>query len=245
MDSTRLPGKVLLPILGKPVIWHINERLKFSKNIDKICISTSKEQTDDPIVRFAEKNQIEYYRGSKENLVARHLGAADKFGAETIVRITADCPLVDPQIIDALIEIRKKDPIADFISNTKVRTYPVGLDVEVIPRNTLEKILSISDNLVFYEYFISMYIYERSNIFKSVGIQLDKPNLLRWTLDYPEDYEFMKQVFSSLYKEGEIFYMKDILDLLKKKPELGKINSMHNSQFSHLKYKSEKENIKK
>ncbi len=134
----------------------------------------------------------------------------------------------------------QKNPDADFVSNTKVRTYPIGLDVEVIPKKTLERLLPISDNQVFYEYFISMYIYEHSKEFRSIGIQLEKPNLLRWTLDFPEDYEFMKQIFSGLYSHDKIFYMRDILDLLEKKPELILMNSMHNSQFSHLKYQRDK-----
>lgn len=243
MDSSRLPGKVLLPILGKPIIWHIYERLKFSKNIDKICISTSNEKSDDPIIKFAKENNIDYYRGSKENLVSRHLGAAKKFGADIIIRITADCPLIDPAIVDMLLDFYKKNPDADFISNTKIRTYPIGLDVEIIPKKILEKLLPISNNPVFYEYFISMYIYEHPNDFKSVGIRLDKPNLLRWTLDYGEDYEFVKQVYSYLYKEKSIFGMADILQLLKKYPKLGEINTMHISQFSHLKYQRNKNPI--
>lgn len=240
MDSSRLPGKVLLPILGKPVIWHIYERLKFSNNIDKICISTSNETSDEPIIKFAEENGIDYYRGSKENLVSRHLGAAEKFKADTIIRITADCPLVDPTIVDSLLDVYRKNPDMDFISNTKVRTYPIGLDVEIIPTKTLERLLPISNDPIFYEYFISMYIYEHPNDFRSIGTSLDKPNLLRWTLDYIEDYEFVKQVYEYLYKENSIFGMDEILQLLKKHPELSDINSMHNSQFSHLKYQREK-----
>jgi len=240
MDSSRLPGKVLLPILGKPVIWHIYERLKFSNNIDKICISTSNETSDEPIVKFAEENNIDYYRGSKENLVSRHLGAAEKFKADTIIRITADCPLVDPTIVDRLLDLYRENPDVDFLSNTKVRTFPIGLDVEIIPRKTLERLLPISNDPVFYEYFISMYIYEHPNDFRSIGTSLDKPNLLRWTLDYIEDYEFVKQVYGYLYKENSIFGMDEILQLLKKHPELSETNSMHNSQFSHLKYQREK-----
>lgn len=244
MDSSRLPGKVLLPILGKPIIWHIYQRLKFSEKIDKICISTSNEKSDAPIVKFAKENNIDCFQGSKENLVSRHLGAAKKFNADVIIRITADCPLIDPKIIDDLINLYQKNLDIDFLSNTKVRTFPIGLDVEIIPTRTLEKILPISEHPDFYEYFISMYIYEHPEEFTSLGISLDKPNLLRWTLDYMEDYEFIKQIYSNLYKENAIFGMNDIIKLLEKHPELVKINSMHNSQFSHLKYHREKNHAK-
>jgi len=243
INSTRLPGKVLLSILDKPIMWYIYERLKFSKELDEICISTSTDISDDPIVEFAKKNNIKYHRGSEANLISRHLGAARAFNADTVVRITADCPLVDPEVVDELILLYKKNPDADFISNTKVRTYPIGLDVEILPVKTLERLLPISDNPTFYEYFVSMHIYENPQSFKSVGLQLDKPNLLRWTLDYIEDYNFIKEVYSHLYKIGKVFHMRDILELLKQKPELEKINLMHTSQYSHLKYQREKNKI--
>ncbi len=241
MKSKRLTGKVLLPLLGKPVLWRIFERLKFSKKIEKICISTSVDPSNDPIVKFAEENNIDCYRGSEDNLVERHLGAAKFYNADLIVRITADCPLVDPTIIDELVNIYNQNPTVDLVSNTKVRTYPVGLDVEVFPTRTLEKLLKISNNPTFYEFFISMYIYENPQNYKSIGIKLEKPNLLRWTLDYPEDYKFMQEIYNKLYKPEKIFLMNDILLLLKEKPEITKINSAHNSEYSHLKYERTKE----
>ena len=241
MDSTRLSKKVMLPILGKPVIWHIYNRLKFSKKIDEICISTSTESVDDPIVEFAKQNNIKFYRGSADNLVSRHLGAANSFHSDVIVRITSDDPLVDPEIVDEVILLYEKNPSSDFVSNSKEHTYPNGLEVEVIPKKTLEKLLPLSDNPTFYEFFISNYIYERPKEFRSLGLRLEKPNLLRWTLDYPEDYEFIKEVYSNLYEQEKIFHMQDILELLKQKPELKKINSIHDSKSSHLKYQREKQ----
>ena len=239
MGSSRLPGKVLLPLEGKPVLWHVFYRLSKSKLIDDICISTSSNPSDNEIEKFANKYKIKIYRGSEENLVKRHLEAAKKFGGDILVRITADCPLVDPYIVDDVIKICLNDKTVDFGSNAKVKTYPIGLDVEVFPRTTLEKILPISEDPVFYEYFISNYIYENPSLFKSEGISLKKANLLRWTLDFPEDYSFFKKVFSELYQDDEIFHMKDVLNLLKKHPEISEINVMHYNQFSHLKYERE------
>ena len=207
MDSTRLSKKVMLPILGKPVIWHIYNRLKFSKKIDEICISTSTESVDDPIVEFAKQNNIKFYRGSADNLVSRHLGAANSFHSDVIVRITSDDPLVDPEIVDEVILLYEKNPSSDFVSNSKEHTYPIGLEVEVMPKKTLEKFLPISDNQIFYEFFISNYIYERPNEFNSLGLRLNEPKLLRWTLDYSEDYEFIKEVYSNLYEKEKIFHM--------------------------------------
>jgi spore coat polysaccharide biosynthesis protein SpsF len=240
MNSQRLPGKVLLPILKKPILWHIYHRLTFSKKLDKICISTSKNPSDDPIVDFAKENNIKIFRGNEENLILRHLGAAELFSADVIVRITADDPLVDPKIIDDLISLYEQNPDIDFVCNNKERTFPVGLDIEIIPIKTLKKFASISEDPIFYEFFISNYIFEHPNNFKSIGLKLDKPLLERWTLDFPEDYEFIKQIYSHLYEKNRNFLMKDILMLLNKKPELRSINSMRYSESSHLKYKKSK-----
>ena len=239
MRSTRLPGKVLLPLEGKPVLWHVFFRLTKSKLIDEICISTSTNPMDDKIEKFAHEYGIKIFRGSEENLVKRHLDAGKKFEADVIVRITGDCPLVDPQIVDKTVEAYLNDKKLDFVSNTKTRTYPIGLDVEVFPVKTLEKIFSISENSVFYEYFISNYIYENPSIFKSKGITLNKANLLRWTLDYPEDYVFLKKIFGDLYLDNKIFHMDDVLSFLKEHTEISKINSMYDNEFSHLKYQRE------
>jgi spore coat polysaccharide biosynthesis protein SpsF len=239
MQSVRLPGKVLLPLEGKPVLWHIFFRLAKSKLIDDICISTSTNPIDAKIEKFAHKYGIKIFRGSEENLVKRHLDAAKKFDADVIVRITGDCPLVDPQIVDEVIEVYLKDKKLDFVSNTKTKTYPIGLDVEVFPVKTLEKIFSISEDPIFYEYFISNYIFENPSIFKSKGISLNNPNMLRWTLDYPEDYMLFKKIFGELYLDDKIFHMDDVLNFLEEHIEISKINSMHYNEFSHLKYQRE------
>ncbi len=244
MNSTRLQGKVLLPIEQKPVLWHVYDRLTYSKKIDSICISTSSNKSDDPIVRFAEENKIKFYRGSETDLISRHYEAAKKYDGDIIIRITAGCPLVNPQIIDQLLELYEKNPQVDFVSNSKIHTFPLGLDAEIFPVRTLEKFRPISNYPEFYEYFISMYIYEHHEKFTSLGVQLKKTNLLRCILDYKEDYEFLKIIFHHLYKSNKIFLMNDILEFLRKNPEIQKINSMHYSKASYLKYKKEKKNAK-
>ena len=139
MNSTRLPGKVMMPLLGKPVIWRIYERLQFSKKIDKICICTSTSSNDNIIANFADENNLLCYRGSEKDLISRHLGAAKKFSANLLVRITSDDPLVDPQIIDELLELYESNNNVDFLSNAKDHSFPVGLEVEIFPITTLEK----------------------------------------------------------------------------------------------------------
>jgi spore coat polysaccharide biosynthesis protein SpsF len=240
MNSTRLHGKVLLPIFSKPILWHIFQRLQFSKKIDFICISTSNEKSDDPIAQFANANNLPCYRGSEDDLISRHLGAAKKFNADTIVRITGDNPLVDPEIVDNVISLYSKHLNADFVSNSRTHTFPPGLDVEVIPIETLEKLLPISKNKIFYEYFINMYIYQYPDKFISKELTMDPPNNIRLTLDYFEDYVFIKEIYAQLYKESQFFNLDDILILLQKKPKLTMINSMHTSKLSYLKYLNEK-----
>jgi spore coat polysaccharide biosynthesis protein SpsF len=245
MSSTRLPGKVLLPILGKPIIWHIYERMKFSKKIDLICVSTSNNPTDDKVEEFCKKNGIEVFRGSEENLVSRHLDAAKKYDADAIVRVTADCPFVDPEIIDELVMLFEKNPDADYITNTIKRTYPIGLDVEIIPTRILEKFLPKSENPTFYEYFIGLHMIDNQNEFKCIGLELSEEKTLRWTIDYKEDYEFVKKIFALLYKKNNIFLMNDIFTILEKYPDIQKINSMYIKNYSHLEYKKEKTKISK
>ena len=246
MNSSRLPGKVLFDILGESAIWRIYERVKFCEYVDGICISTSDQPSDDVIAKLAIEKKIDLFRGSQENLVSRHLNAAKKFNADVIVRINADCPFVDPKIIDKLILMYKKNQKLDFFSNTFPRTYPTGLDVELIPIETLEKLLPISENEEFFEYFISLYIYNHPKEFTHMGLEyeglkLEDPNSFRWTMDYEEDYVFVKEVFSALYVSKKPFLMKDILSLITRKPQLKIINSMHNLQASHLKYKKDNE----
>jgi spore coat polysaccharide biosynthesis protein SpsF len=239
MSSSRLPGKVLLPILEKPVIWHIYERMKISKKIDMICVSTSTNPKDDKIEEFCKFNNIEIVRGSEDNLVSRHLDAAKKFNADAIIRITADCPFVDPGIIDELVELYENNLDAKYISNIIKRTYPIGLDIEIIPTKVLEEFLPKSENPIYYEYFIGLHMIKNQDKFKCVGLELPEQKILRWTIDYKEDYEFVKKIYQLLYQKNKIFLMKDIIGILKKYPEIGKINSMHVKEFSYLKYQRE------
>lgn len=237
MSSTRLPGKVMMPILEKPVLWHIYNRLKFSKKIDQICISTSTNPLDDTIEEFANENGIKCFRGSEQNVISRHLEAMKNFSATSMVRITGDNPLVDPFVVDDLIELYEKNPDIDLVCNTKNQPILEGFAAEIIPRKTLERLLPISNDPIFYEFFIGMYIFEHEQQFKSLSIDLPPIDNLRLTLDYCEDYELIKKIFSHLYRPGQIFHLDEIINLIKLKPELKMINSKHNSQTSFEKYK--------
>jgi len=225
MGSTRLPGKVLREILGKPMLGHIIERLRGALLVDKIVISTSINSKDNAIEKFALANKIEYYRGSENDLADRLFQTARKFNADAIVRITGDCPLVDPVVVDKVVKCYlKNEGHVDYVSNTLKRTYPDGLDIEVISYKALEKIWQEVQDPFWREWF-TMYIVENPSVFRLKNVENETDfSRLRWTVDYEEDLMFVSKVFKKLYVPNHIFHMEDVIELLKKKPHLAKIN---------------------
>ena len=234
MGSTRLPRKVLKTIVGMPMLWHIIQRLKRSKLIDKIVIVTSIKKRDIPILKFAKNNGVDSYAGSEEDLVDRHFQAAKKFKADILVRITADCPLVDPEIVDKVIQFFL-DGNFDYVSNIIERTYPDGLDVEVFSYSSLEKIWKEAKTPREREFF-TVYMRDHPEIFQIGGIkQGEDISYMQWTVDTEKDLKFAREIYKRLYKKNKIFYMKDILSLLKKHPELTEINKGIAREESRLK----------
>ena len=228
MRSTRLSGKVMLDILGKPVLWHIFNRLRHCNFLDLIVISTGECTNNMAICEFASKNNIPFYAGSETDLIDRLYKTAVNFDASAIVRITADCPLVDPKVIDKLVSefIKNKDQY-DIVRNWKNPSFPHGLEAEVYSFEILKKMWEEIREPEIREWF-ALYPEREPNSFRILNIA-NSENLsnFRWTIDYPEDYDFVKQIYQNLYKENEIFYMQDILNLIKKRPELIEINAMH------------------
>ncbi|HHV73352.1 MAG TPA: NTP transferase domain-containing protein [Thermoanaerobacterium sp.] len=227
MGSTRLPGKVMKIIMGKPIIEHVVNRVKASKEIDDIIIATTTNKEDDIIIEKAKKLNVKYFRGSENDVLSRYYHAAKENNADIVIRITSDCPLIDPKIIDKIIrtfiETSKKEKI-DYLSNTIERTYPRGLDVEVFNFETLEKVFKEADKSYQREH-VTPYIYENPEIFKIKQIKdnVDYSNY-RWTLDTIEDFKVIEIIYENLYKENELFYMEDILKFQKEHHEISKIN---------------------
>ncbi len=228
MQSKRLPGKVMLEILGKPMIWHIYNRLTKCKFLDLVTVSTGEYDQNTEICEFAHHINIPIYIGSETDLIDRLYKTAIKFEASAIVRITADCPLVDPIIVDRLAhEFTVNEDKYDIVTNCKVRTFPHGLDVQIFSKNILEKMWKEIREPELREWF-TFYIDKNPHLFRINNIpnHVDLSNL-RWTVDYPEDFEFIKQVYKNLYKEGNAFSMQEVLDLLSKQPHLNQINSKY------------------
>lgn len=228
MNSERLPGKVMLDIMGKPMIWHMYNRLKNSKLLTNVVISTGEFENNASICEYAQNQNIPYYSGSELDLIDRLYQTAKKFNASAIVRVTADCPLVDPNIVDNLISefIQNYDEF-DIITNCKTRTFPHGLDVEIYSTNILKKLWQEIKEPQLREWF-SLYIEKNPTEFRILNItnSIDESSL-RWTVDYPEDFEFIKQIYENLYNENTVFGMSDVLNLLKIKSDLIQINSKY------------------
>lgn len=228
MGSTRLPGKALKKILSRSLIEWIRYRLSFCREIDEIVLSTADNKENDPLVELAKSIGLKYYRGSEKDLVSRIYETAKKFKADAVVRITADCPLVDPYLVDKLVVRFKKDfPKIDYVCNILPPTFPDGIDIEVISFKALEKLYKeVKDPL--YREWITTTIIENPDRYKIVNIK-NKNNIsyLRLTVDYAEDFELVEKIFGELHQEGDLFTLEDILNLFRKKPEFLKINEKH------------------
>lgn len=225
MGSKRLPKKALLKIGGKTIINTIFDRLKSCREIDNIILSTSLTKENDILIKHADEIGLKHYRGSESDLISRHLGAVLETNADAFVKITGDCPLADPKLIDQMVKVyRDNYKKIDLMTNCFPPTYPDGLDIDIIPRSVLEKLDKEIRSPFYREYFVS-YIMENPKKFKIYNLKNSADySFLRWTLDYPEDMVFIKKIFKALGQNNKIFCAKDILEFLKKNPELKKIN---------------------
>jgi len=228
MGSSRLPGKVLREILGKPMLWHLINRLKAAELVDEIIIATSSNEGDKPIIKFAGENGIDCYAGSELDLVDRLYQTAKEYGANAIVRITGDCPLVVPLVVDKVIKyyLDGQDRF-DYVSNINPRTYPDGLDTEIFSFQALERVWQeVTDS--FRRERITTNFLEHPEKYRLGNVAHDRDlSYMRWTVDYQEDLDFVTEIYKRLYQEDKIFLMEDILSLLKKNPELMEINKGH------------------
>jgi spore coat polysaccharide biosynthesis protein SpsF len=246
MGSSRLPGKVLLEIGGMPMIQRVIERTRRARTLDQVVVATTSNPADDPIADFADSLGIAFSRGSMHDVLDRYYQAAKIQKADIVVRITADCPLVDPQLIDRTVELVRdgwKGESFDFAANRLPppfsRTYPIGLDVEVCTFAALERAWKESTEL-FHREHVMPYLYEGANLTRFTTdlcagvssrnfriVQLNNPidhGSMRWTVDTPEDMEFMRRIFARLDNMDEFSWM-DILALVQKEPELSAINA--------------------
>lgn len=249
MGSSRLPGKVLLDLAGKPMIQHVIERTQRARTLDAVTVATTTDPTDDPVAAFAASRGIFCYRGSLHDVLDRYYQAAKTHQADVIVRITADCPLIDPEIIDKTVQLVTDNcPLTDFSCNRLpppfTRTFPIGLDVEACTFAALERAWRESAE-IFHREHVMPFLYEditlsspqliTDNCLLSTGIsprgfriaQLHHtPDFgnLRWTVDTPEDLAFMREIFAHLNGKTD-FTWYDVLQIVQNHPELSEINA--------------------
>ena len=227
MGSTRLPGKSLLELSGKPVIQHVIERVKATSSIDKLVVATTNTHQDDRLASFVKQLGIPVFRGQKDDVLRRFAGAARRFGGNTIVRITGDDPLKDPSVIDLVVRrfLSTKEEF-DCVSNTITPTFPEGQDTEVLKSEALYKVDTLAKTAYDREH-VTPYIYSHPESFRCLNVTNDFDlSHYRWTLDTKQDLAFFTAVFQELQKPGEIVSMSKILDLLERKPEIAQLNSM-------------------
>ena len=230
MGSTRLPGKVLKEVLGRPILLHQLDRIKRARLPSEVVVITTTERGDDAIAGLCTQNSIACFRGSKTDLLDRHYQAAKQFGADLVVKIGSDCPLTDPAVIDEVLGLWYDNPSAyDYVSNYHPPTFPDGLDVEGCPMPILEIAWQEARRPHEREHTFP-FIWDQLERFRIGNVVNPRGNFFlthRWTLDYPEDWEFISRVYEEL-RDTPHFGMDDILDLLKRKPEIGKINAKYN-----------------
>lgn len=233
MGSTRLPKKVLSDIEGKSMLWHLVHRLKNSKFSPEIIIATTISEDDREILTLAEDFGIKSNAGSIDDVLDRFYQTALKQNPDIIVRITADCPLMDPEVFDKVLQFFL-DGDFDYATNTLPPTYPDGLDVEVFSFKTLEKAWNEA-RLQSEREHVTPYIRKNPDLFKLGNITNEEDlSSMRWTVDEKEDLEFVKEIYKNLYPKKEVFLMDDILNLLKEKPELMKINDQYKRNEGYL-----------
>lgn len=226
MTSTRLPGKVLLPILGKPMLILQLERMRRAKALDDMVIATTVNAADDPIAHLADQEGVACFRGSEQDVLSRYAGAAQAFGGETIVRITSDCPLMEPDLIDQAVgAFVQSDGQLDYVSNMLQPSFPYGLAVEVFSRQVLDQAHREATLSAEREH-VTPYIYWRPEQFRMKSINhLPDLSYHRWTVDTPEDFELVSKIFSALYSGNPQFNMQQVLQLLENHPDWMAINS--------------------
>ena len=219
MSSRRLPGKVLREINGRPMIYWQLQRIYRAKNVDKVIVATSTDTTDDPLVDFLNSEKVPYVRGSLDNVKERFDNVITQFPSESFIRLTGDCPLVMPSLIDDLVDAFHEADV-DYLSNTIKPTFPDGLDIEVVKTEAFRKLDNASLSKAEIEH-VTYGLYSRTGQFTTQNfVNSQDLSNLRWTVDYQEDLEFVRDVFSYFTGREDSFNLIELLDYLGNNREL-------------------------
>ncbi|CAN5141766.1 NTP transferase domain-containing protein [soil metagenome] len=221
MSSTRLPGKVLAQVAGAPMILRQIERLRRCEQLQRIVVATSDQPTDDRLVACLDAAGVPVFRGSLDDVLSRFIGAIDAFGpVRTVVRLTADCPLADPRLVDETVTLHLRSG-ADYTSNTPARrSFPKGLDVEVFEAAALRVAAGETDDPYDHEH-VTPFLYGHPDRFKIMGLeQTADEGDVRWTVDRPDDLDFVRAVYDGLHAVNPAFTSADVRAFVAARPDL-------------------------
>lgn len=227
MSSTRLPGKVLADLCGKPMLSRQIQRLREVVEAPEITVATSDRSVDDPVVELARGESVEIFRGSEEDVLSRFVGAAREMRADLVVRVTADCPLIDPGEVDravrALLNPRAR---VDYASNVIQRTYPRGLDVEALFSDTLERLHRLAESPKSREHVTWFINRERPDLFQRASVvDSDDNSDLRWTVDTPQDLAAVRKIYEELDLGARVLPYRQVLAYVRAHPQLAALNA--------------------
>lgn len=239
MGASRLPGKPLKKVLGRPLLSFQLERLRRVKYADQIVVATTVEAQDAQIAALCEQEQIACYRGSELDVLDRYYQVATLFHADVVVRVTGDCPLIDPEIVDQLIKFYLDNwPTYDYASNSLERTYPRGLDAEIFSYALLERAVKEAKHQEEHEH-VTPYFYTHPELFSLGSVKQPKDGSFhRWTVDTAEDLDLVTKILNAVYPKKAAFTTEDILKEFEKHPEWLTINA-------HIQQKTLKLNLPK
>lgn len=223
MTSTRLPGKVLLPVLGKPLLAYQLERLRRAKRVDQIVIATTLNATDVPIVELCGQLGVSIFRGSELDVLDRYYQAAKGHGADVVVRVTSDCPVIDPALVDQVIDAYTGGGY-DYIANTRERTFPRGMDCEVFSMAALTEAWN-EGRLPYEREHVTPFLYQHPERYRIGNVASGRElGLHRWTVDTPEDFDLIQRIINTLYPVKPEFTLDDILAEFERHPDWMQIN---------------------
>lgn len=242
LGSTRLPGKILMPLGDRAMIAQIVRRLKAAVEIDEVIIATADNAANRPLVNFAREQGLAVFAGQEQDLTDRFYQAGKAYGADALLRVTADCPFVDPALADQLIAAyRRQSGAIDFMANNRPGSYPHGLDMEIIAMTALERLWHEEQDPFRREWFSLNFCDLAGNAqngYRCANLPAAGPHLpaagplahLRLTVDYAEDMTMARRIYAELDQPDRIFGLDDILELIDARPEIAQINAMHGTE---------------
>jgi spore coat polysaccharide biosynthesis protein SpsF len=219
MSSNRLPGKVLKPINGQPMIYRQINRVLESTLVEDLIVATSVSNSDDELVEFLESENIKVFRGSLDNVLSRFLEIMKEISPTNIIRLTGDCPLVMPKLIDQMV-VQFEEKLPDYLSNSLVPSFPDGLDIEIISSEAISRLESLNLSKMELEH-VTLGVYNRPDLFRVLNFStpIDRSSM-RWTVDYPEDLDFVRSVYSHFKGRESVFEYEDVLEFLSSNPDV-------------------------